>query len=81
MRTQFISISIFLHNQISLFFFWSPVEGRIKNYRDVSSKLIFYDLVQDSVKLQTVFNWTRVGGAEDEFHNFAMLTRVGDIVS
>lgn len=61
--------------------FFSSVKGRIKNYRDVSSKLIFYDLVQDSTKLQAVFNWTRVGGTQEEFHTFAMLTRVGDIVS
>lgn len=47
----------------------------------MSSKLIFYDLAQDGIKLQAVFNWTRVGGAQEEFHSFAMLTRIGDIVS
>lgn len=65
----------------SLLVLFSSVKGRIRNYRDVSSKLIFYDLVQDSVKLQAVFNWARVGGAEEGFHNSSVLTRIGDIVS
>ena len=37
-------------------------EGRIKNYRDVSSKLIFYDLVQDGEKTQAVVNCARGRG-------------------
>lgn len=53
----------------------------MKNYRDVSSKLIFYDVVQDGEKLQVVVNWSRVGGEKDEFHRLSMLTRIGDIVS
>ncbi|KAI5843876.1 hypothetical protein DFP73DRAFT_478458 [Morchella snyderi] len=61
--------------------FFLCVKGRINNYRDVSSKLIFYDLVQDGAKLQAVFNYSRVGGSIDDFRNTAMLTRVGDIVS
>jgi lysyl-tRNA synthetase class 2 len=56
-------------------------EGRMKNYRDVSSKLIFYDVVQDGEKLQVVVNWGRIGGENDEFHRLSMLTRVGDIIS
>lgn len=61
--------------------FFLCVKGRINNYRDVSSKLIFYDLVQDGAKLQAVFNYSRVGGSVDDFRNTAMLTRIGDIVS
>ncbi|KAL7267484.1 mitochondrial lysine-tRNA synthetase [Rhizina undulata] len=57
------------------------IRGRVKNYRDVSSKLIFYDLAQDGEKLQAVFNWKNVGGDEEEFVKQSMMTRVGDIVS
>lgn len=79
----------FLYMRIQFYFYFCAIEslgflsvkGRIKNYRDVSSKLIFYDLVQDGVKLQAVVNWTKVGGVEEEFHNSSVLTRVGDIVS
>ena len=56
-------------------------EGRIKNYRDVSSKLIFYDLVQDGEKMQVVVNCARVGGEKEEFRRISMLTRIGDVVS
>ena len=54
-------------------------EGRIKNYRDVSSKLIFYDLVQDGEKMQVVVNCVRVDGGEE--FRISMLTRIEDVVS
>ncbi|CAZ81293.1 unnamed protein product [Tuber melanosporum] len=57
------------------------IRGRIKNYREVSSKLIFYDLVQDGEKIQVVVNCARVGGEKGEFRRISMLTRIGDVVS
>ncbi|PWW76426.1 class II aaRS and biotin synthetase [Tuber magnatum] len=57
------------------------IRGGIRNYRDVSSKLIFYDLVQDGEKMQVVVNYARVGGEKEEFKRISMLTRIGDVVS
>lgn len=56
-------------------------EGRIMKIRDVSSKLAFYDLIQDGVKVQAVVNWKSVGGEEEDFRDWFLGTRVGDIVS
>lgn len=59
-------------------------QGRIKTIRDSSSKLVFYDLVQEDQRLQVVLSLNRVqnGGLEKaEFKTQAHATRLGDIIS
>ncbi|KAI5807683.1 hypothetical protein DFH27DRAFT_547323 [Peziza echinospora] len=57
------------------------VRGRIKTIREASSKLVFYDLIQDGVKMQVVSNWKNVGGAPEDFERKCFQTKPGDIVS
>ena len=56
-------------------------KGRVKSKRDVSSKLIFYDLVQNGDKLQAVYNYKTIGGDAKEFNDKVLSLSVGDIVS
>lgn len=49
--------------------------------RDLSSKLIFYNLVQDGIELQVVYSFQRVGGDVTDFRKKVASIRVGDIVS
>ncbi|KAF8430088.1 hypothetical protein EV426DRAFT_630891 [Tirmania nivea] len=56
-------------------------KGRIKRKRDVSSKLYFFDLLQDGVKLQVVSNFKDVGGDVKEYKKKILSLSIGDIVS
>ncbi|KAI5785814.1 hypothetical protein EDC01DRAFT_661531 [Geopyxis carbonaria] len=57
------------------------IKGRIRNIRDVSSKLIFYDIVEDGRSLQVVNNYSMVGGDVALFKVRATAVRIGDIVT
>ncbi|KAA8893871.1 hypothetical protein FN846DRAFT_470896 [Sphaerosporella brunnea] len=57
------------------------IRGRIRSYRDVSSKLVFYDVVQDQRKIQCVSNKAVIGGELDDFYTRTTALRVGDIIS
>ncbi|KAF8415109.1 hypothetical protein EV426DRAFT_113935 [Tirmania nivea] len=54
---------------------------QIKRKRDVSSKLYFFDLLQDGVKLQVVSNFKDVGGDVKEYKKKILSLSIGDIVS
>lgn len=50
--------------------------------RDISKKLVFYDVVQDHRKLQVMLEMRRIGGEDaKEFHRQAMTFKPGDFVS
>ncbi|KAF8243531.1 class II aaRS and biotin synthetase, partial [Wilcoxina mikolae CBS 423.85] len=55
--------------------------GRIRSYRDLSTKLIFYDVVQDGRKLQGVSSHALIGGTNEEFYERTTALRIGDIIS
>ncbi|KAF8535172.1 hypothetical protein BDD12DRAFT_856490 [Trichophaea hybrida] len=57
------------------------IRGRIRSYRDLSAKLIFYDVVQDGRKLQGISSHALIGGTKEEFYERTTALRIGDIVS
>lgn len=56
-------------------------KGRIKRKRDVSSKLYFFDLLQDGMKLQVVSNFKDIGSDIKKYKEKMLSLSVGDIVS
>ncbi|CCX13177.1 lysyl-tRNA synthetase [Pyronema domesticum] len=56
------------------------IRGRIRKCRDLSPKLIFYDIIQDGIKVQAVFSHVAVGGSEEDFYVFNTALRNGDII-
>jgi lysyl-tRNA synthetase class 2 len=56
-------------------------QGRIRSYRDVSAKLVFFDLVHDQRKIQCVANKNLIAGELDEFYARITALRIGDIVA
>ncbi|KAG0198585.1 hypothetical protein BGX28_007974 [Mortierella sp. GBA30] len=56
------------------------VTGRIYSKRDSSSKLVWFDLIQDSDSIQAVFNRRMYAGTDQEFEAAAKNFHRGDIV-
>ncbi|PBP24222.1 lysyl-tRNA synthetase [Diplocarpon rosae] len=61
------------------------LRGRVTGFRVASSSLVFIDIVQDGVRVQTVLNRARMGDLSDDessvFREFYHLLRRGDIIS
>ncbi|PBP16500.1 lysyl-tRNA synthetase [Diplocarpon rosae] len=61
------------------------LRGRVTGFRVASSSLVFIDIVQDGVRVQTVLNRARMGDLSDDdssaFREFYHLLRRGDIIT
>ncbi|KAF9961683.1 hypothetical protein BGZ72_002515 [Mortierella alpina] len=56
------------------------ITGRIHSKRASSSKLVWFDMVQDNVTIQAVFNRRTYAGSDQEFETAAKNFHRGDIV-
>jgi len=59
------------------------VRGRLTSLRLAGSKLAFFDLVQDYMRVQVVCNFSKVafaGVSQKDFRNFFRLLQRGDII-
>ncbi|KAF9175904.1 hypothetical protein BGX21_010706 [Mortierella sp. AD011] len=56
------------------------VSGRIHSKRESSSKLVWFDLMQDGYPIQAVFNRKNYSGSDREFELAAKVFQRGDIV-
>lgn len=56
------------------------VKGRIYSKRESSSKLIWFDLIQDGHAIQAVFNRKAYSGSDEEFEIVAKSLSRGDFV-
>ncbi|KAF9113810.1 hypothetical protein BGX27_000780 [Mortierella sp. AM989] len=56
------------------------VSGRIYSKRESSSKLVWFDLVQDGQPIQAVFNRKNYSGSDQEFELAARTYQRGDII-
>jgi lysyl-tRNA synthetase class 2 len=64
---------------MNVVFPWMLV-GRIHSKRDSSSKLVWFDLIQDGHSIQVVFNRKNYIGSDQEFELVARNFHRGDIV-
>ncbi|KAF9586397.1 hypothetical protein BGW38_005674 [Lunasporangiospora selenospora] len=56
------------------------INGRVNSKRDSSSKLVWFDIIQDGHPIQAVFNRKMYAGADGEFELVAKHFHRGDIV-